>query len=511
MLAQAFAEGTGFEFAVIDPGNIMSAYYGETAKKIKAIFDKAISTPTVIFIDELDAFGPDRRGGSESGQFMRQILTQLLQSMQELVNADDCQSVLIGCTNMACELDDAIRRRFTSLIYCDLPTPDERCDLIKISIPDVERDASLTDAFITEHTKKMELFSGSDITRFVNYVREAPQIQMQSATHFRRNNMQKWEPCEPTDHGAKKITLERMERDALAPRRRVNRADFERVLETFKPTLTADKYNMYLKELGEIGGGDLSQRVDQIQDTVKSYDPTTKEKEIDGIIFSKDLRCLTTDEIIQEANTSLAEPLSHAGSLQKFMYISTTDSTSECHKTSKQVSILVLILLWVLSFIPNFIWIVVSLVSLLVLTNVVIIPLQMWYKSMRSGGNADALHSQLENAKEYMFVFIISAMLCLFDFVHITNVFVIDAFVLTWIFYSVQATVVGIAGYAMFCSRCDVHDRRNYLKGLAESGFCFMKSEPSPLRPRTIVVGMARAAELQGEPGASETKGDDGS
>mmetsp|Transcript_12865 Transcript_12865/g.19343 ORF Transcript_12865/g.19343 Transcript_12865/m.19343 type:complete len:589 (+) Transcript_12865:85-1851(+) len=472
MLAKAFAEGTGFEFVIINPGNTMNAYWGETPTRIKRIFDAALRTPTVIFIDELDAFGSNRRGGQTNSTFMLQILTQLLQSMQDLVDAENCKSVLIGCTNLVCELDDAIRRRFTSLIFCDLPNAQERCELMKTNIPAVERDVSLTDDFLLRLAEKMELFSGSDIKRFVNYAREAPQIEIQSATHFRRNNDNKWEPCSPTDHGAEEMTLQRMGHDELNVRRRVTSADFERVLESCLPTLTQSKYGVYLKELGEIGGGDLSRRVGQVQDTVQAYNPSRKEAEIDRIFFSRDLPSLSAGQIIQEASASISDPLKQVECVQKFIVFS-ADTTSESHKVCKQIGLLVMILLWIFSFIPQFIWIVATLVSLLVLANVVIIPLKFWYISMHSGANTDMLTSQLETAKEYLFIFLISGVLCVFNFVHITYFLLIDVLVLTWIFHSIQTTVVAIAGFMMFASRQDVKARCNYVKRFVEQGHSF--------------------------------------
>jgi SpoVK/Ycf46/Vps4 family AAA+-type ATPase len=104
MVAEAFAKGTGFQFKQIQAGNIMSAYYGETSHVIKDMFDKAIKTNTVLFIDELDAFGQQRKQRDDS--FMRQIVTQLLQSMQQFQNSKT-KSFLIGCTNTVSELDPA--------------------------------------------------------------------------------------------------------------------------------------------------------------------------------------------------------------------------------------------------------------------------------------------------------------------------------------------------------------------------------------------------------------------
>ena len=94
-------------------------------------------------------------------------------------------------------------------------------------LPSSERDVTLTNEVLMEYAEKMELYSGADIVKFINYVKEAPQLQIQRSTHFRRNNVGKWEPCLPGDPGAVLQSLGGMENDSLANRRGCKPSDVE--------------------------------------------------------------------------------------------------------------------------------------------------------------------------------------------------------------------------------------------------------------------------------------------
>ena len=122
-LAEAIAEALAVQFFIVQYDEMIGSYLGETASRLKRIFEYVRTTPCVLFFDEFDAVGKERGDIHETGEIKR-VVTSLLMGVDELPS----YTVVIAATNHSELLDRAVWRRFQ--LRLDLPTPTEK-DLVK--------------------------------------------------------------------------------------------------------------------------------------------------------------------------------------------------------------------------------------------------------------------------------------------------------------------------------------------------------------------------------------------
>jgi len=96
--------------------SVIGSYLGETASRLKRIFDFARSRPCVLFFDEFDALGKERGDEHETGEIKRVVTSLLLQ-----FDALPSYTVLVAATNHHELLDRAAWRRFQ--VRITLPRP----------------------------------------------------------------------------------------------------------------------------------------------------------------------------------------------------------------------------------------------------------------------------------------------------------------------------------------------------------------------------------------------------
>lgn len=104
-------------FTVLYDG-LISKLMGETATRLRLIFDALALQRGVYFFDEFDAIGTQRAGPNDVGE-IRRVLNSFLQFLEN----DDGPSLVIAATNHPELLDKALFRRFDDVIAYDPPTP----------------------------------------------------------------------------------------------------------------------------------------------------------------------------------------------------------------------------------------------------------------------------------------------------------------------------------------------------------------------------------------------------
>ncbi|MBC6445405.1 MAG: ATP-binding protein [Alphaproteobacteria bacterium GM202ARS2] len=119
-LAEAIAEALIVPFFIVRYEALVGSYLGETAQRLKHIFDFIRTTPCVIFFDEFDAVGKERGDLHETGEIKR-VVSSLLMHVDELPS----YSVIIAASNHAELLDRAVWRRFQLRLTLPSPTPKE--------------------------------------------------------------------------------------------------------------------------------------------------------------------------------------------------------------------------------------------------------------------------------------------------------------------------------------------------------------------------------------------------
>ena len=116
-LAEAIAEALATPFFVVRYEALIGSFLGETASRLKRVFDYARTTPCVLFFDEFDAIGKERGDVHETGEIKR-VVSSLLMQIDELPS----YTVVVAATNHAELLDRATWRRFQVRLALAPPT-----------------------------------------------------------------------------------------------------------------------------------------------------------------------------------------------------------------------------------------------------------------------------------------------------------------------------------------------------------------------------------------------------
>jgi transitional endoplasmic reticulum ATPase len=116
-----------FSYFEINPSRIASTYVHGTQSKIKEMFDEAKrKKPSLLFIDELDAFVPNRQRSDVSFHYQAEVNEFLLQFNDAYKNG----VFVVGATNYLSMVDDAVKRpgRFDKKIFVGPPDIEARID-----------------------------------------------------------------------------------------------------------------------------------------------------------------------------------------------------------------------------------------------------------------------------------------------------------------------------------------------------------------------------------------------
>lgn len=111
---------------VILMDKVVTKYMGETSAKLRQIFDLIVDRPAVYLFDEFDAIGSQRGKDNDVGE-MRRVLNSFLQFLER----DNSESLIIAATNNLGMLDQALFRRFDDVIHYNLPSDEEKMQLLK--------------------------------------------------------------------------------------------------------------------------------------------------------------------------------------------------------------------------------------------------------------------------------------------------------------------------------------------------------------------------------------------
>ncbi len=161
LLAKAVASSTNATFVEIVGSELVQKFIGEGAKMIKEIFQLAKEkSPSIIFIDELDAIAAKRIETGTSGE--REVHRTFMQLLSEIDGFKHLGNVkVIGCTNRRDILDPAILRpgRLERQILMPLPDAQGRMEILKIHAKNMNLE-QINYAKASEH---MDGFTGADI------------------------------------------------------------------------------------------------------------------------------------------------------------------------------------------------------------------------------------------------------------------------------------------------------------------------------------------------------------
>jgi SpoVK/Ycf46/Vps4 family AAA+-type ATPase len=137
MTASALAGELHLPLFTIMLEGLITKFMGETAAKLRLVFDAIRQTPGVYLFDEFDAFGAHRNQSNDVGEIRR-----VLNSFLQLLEKDTSQSLIVAATNHPDMLDRALFRRFD--------------DVIEYALPDASLGAEVL-------TRKLAMFQTADV------------------------------------------------------------------------------------------------------------------------------------------------------------------------------------------------------------------------------------------------------------------------------------------------------------------------------------------------------------
>ena len=144
LIAKVLANESEANMYLINGPEIMNKYYGESEARLRDIFKEAKdNSPSIIFIDEIDAIAPKRE--EVYGDVEKRVVAQLLALMDGLTERGNV--IVLGATNRPESVDPALRRpgRFDREVEISVPNDDGRLEILQI------------------HTRGMPLAKGIDL------------------------------------------------------------------------------------------------------------------------------------------------------------------------------------------------------------------------------------------------------------------------------------------------------------------------------------------------------------
>jgi AFG3 family protein len=171
LLAKATAGEAKIPFLSISGSDFVEMFVGVGASRVRDLFQKAReNSPSIIFIDEIDAVGKKRHGKFTGGNDERDnTLNQLLVEMDGF--GTESSVVVLAATNRKDILDSALLRpgRFDRTIEINLPNIKERAEIFKVHMKNVKLNTKFS---VDDYSRKLAALtpgmSGADIHNVVN-------------------------------------------------------------------------------------------------------------------------------------------------------------------------------------------------------------------------------------------------------------------------------------------------------------------------------------------------------
>jgi cell division protease FtsH len=168
LLAKAVAGEAKVPFFSLSGSDFVEMFVGVGASRVRDLFKKAKEkSPSIIFIDEIDAIGRARGKSNFTGSNdeRENTLNQLLTEMDGF--GTNTNVIVIAATNRADVLDKALMRagRFDRQIYVDLPDVRERKKIFEVHLKPLKKSSNVDVDFLSKQTPG---FSGADIANVCN-------------------------------------------------------------------------------------------------------------------------------------------------------------------------------------------------------------------------------------------------------------------------------------------------------------------------------------------------------
>ena len=135
MTASVLAGELGLALFEVRLDGLITKYMGETAAKLRQVFDATSRTRGVYFFDEFDAIGSQRGIANDVGEIRR-----VLNSFLQMIEQDRSHSLVVAATNHPAILDSALFRRFDDVLHYELPEMSQIVSLLEARLSDAVTD-----------------------------------------------------------------------------------------------------------------------------------------------------------------------------------------------------------------------------------------------------------------------------------------------------------------------------------------------------------------------------------
>jgi len=135
MTASVLAGELGLALFEVRLDGLITKYMGETAAKLRQVFDATSKSRGVYFFDEFDAIGSQRSMANDVGEIRR-----VLNSFLQMIEQDRSHSLVVAATNHGSILDPALFRRFDDVLYYELPDKSQIEKLLMVRLRDAVTD-----------------------------------------------------------------------------------------------------------------------------------------------------------------------------------------------------------------------------------------------------------------------------------------------------------------------------------------------------------------------------------
>jgi len=134
LAASVLAGELGLPLLQVRLDGLITRFMGETAAKLRQIFDATGRTRGVYFFDEFDAIGSERAIASDVAEIRR-----VLNSFLQMIEQDRSHSMVTAATNHPGMLDRALFRRFDDILRFELPDESQIAELLKMRLAGTAR------------------------------------------------------------------------------------------------------------------------------------------------------------------------------------------------------------------------------------------------------------------------------------------------------------------------------------------------------------------------------------
>jgi len=136
LTASALAGELHLPLFLIRLEGLITKYMGETAGKLRQVFDALKRYRGVYLFDEFDSIGSMRMSSNDVGEIRR-----ILNSFLQFIDQDESQSLILAATNHPEMLDHALFRRFDDVVHFSLPDQQERKNLLISKLSAIKKGA----------------------------------------------------------------------------------------------------------------------------------------------------------------------------------------------------------------------------------------------------------------------------------------------------------------------------------------------------------------------------------